>query len=537
MLVFQGFMFIHEFTGRHTMPKSEEHVLTVIAEQLKATGLNYYLQRDIYNANEAIKDSLRNNPSKTGGTGGGIPDVSLLFRYDDEQWVVFIENKSEKDKMGKYGNSGLIDNKTKDGKPNYKQVISKYALNGACYYAQNAYSDTDIKNYLVIGVCGGEDSTKKYIVDISVYIITRDTNSEAIKYKEFKDFSFLSKENIDLTMREVKQSHLSDIQREELLAKSEKSIDDKLTTLNQKMRDDYNIDAKWRINMVVAMILAGMGDRRANITALKADELKGSAEDGNTDADLIIRKINNLLARRNIPNDKREHIVDEIKRTIKHNLNFNEPDESGETINKKLYNEIQSEILPFVENRLLDFAGIVYNKVTDWMGLADDEKNDVVLTPRYIVDLMVKLTRVNRDSYVWDFALGSGGFLISAMNEMLKDARNNESNLVDGLKNKERHIKEKQLLGIEKRSDIQMLAILNMLLVGDGSANIINTDSLTKFEGNYAYPENTEKFPANVFLLNPPYSAEGNGMIFVKKALSMMNTGYAAVIIQDSAGD
>ena len=44
------------------------------------------------------------------------------------------------------------------------------------------------------------------------------------------------------------------------------------------------------------------------------------------------------------------------------------------------------------------------------------------------------------------------------------------------------------------------------------------------------------KFPATAFVLNPPYSAEGNGMIFVEKALSMMNKGYAAIIIQNSAG-
>lgn len=45
-----------------------------------------------------------------------------------------------------------------------------------------------------------------------------------------------------------------------------------------------------------------------------------------------------------------------------------------------------------------------------------------------------------------------------------------------------------------------------------------------------------EKFPADAFILNPPYSAEGNGMIFVEKALSMMDKGYAAIIIQNSAG-
>ena len=81
-----------------------------------------------------------------------------------------------------------------------------------------------------------------------------------------------------------------------------------------------------------------------------------------------------------------------------------------------------------------------------------------------------------------------------------------------------------------------MLAILNMILMGDGSSNILNKDSLKDFNGNYGFGKTNEKFPADAFVLNPPYSAQGNGMIFVEKALSMMDKGYAAIIIQNSAG-
>jgi len=92
------------------------------------------------------------------------------------------------------------------------------------------------------------------------------------------------------------------------------------------------------------------------------------------------------------------------------------------------------------------------------------------------------------------------------------------------------------LLGIEKLPEIYILAVLNMILMGDGSTNLINEDSLKNFNGNYAH-DAQKLFPANVFLLNPPYSAEGNGMIFVQKAFEKMNTGKGAVIIQDSAGN
>ena len=72
--------------------------------------------------------------------------------------------------------------------------------------------------------------------------------------------------------------------------------------------------------------------------------------------------------------------------------------------------------------------------------------------------------------------------------------------------------------------------------MGDGSSNILNKNSLTDFDGKYSFGKNNTHFPADAFVLNPPYSADGNGMNFVERALSMMSKGYAAVIIQNSAG-
>lgn len=61
-----------------------------------------------------------------------------------------------------------------------------------------------------------------------------------------------------------------------------------------------------------------------------------------------------------------------------------------------------------------------------------------------------------------------------------------------------------------------MLAVLNMIMMGDGSSNILNKDSL-KFDGHYGFGKTDEKFPADAFILNPPYSSEGNGMILLKR--------------------
>lgn len=43
-----------------------------------------------------------------------------------------------------------------------------------------------------------------------------------------------------------------------------------------------------------------------------------------------------------------------------------------------------------------------------WLGFTQDKLNDVVLTPSYVAHLLVKLARVDKDSYVWDFATITG---------------------------------------------------------------------------------------------------------------------------------
>ncbi len=210
---------------------------------------------------------------------------------------------------------------------------------------------------------------------------------------------------------------------------------------------------------------------------------------------------------------------------------------NGESKLKTVYTTVEKEIMPiFTSGKHLDFTGKLFNVLNEWVDVPDGDKNDVVLTPRYVTDLMTKLCQVDMNSYVWDYAAGSGGFLISAMKEMINDA-NRRIDSPQERNRKINKIKHEQLLGIEKLPDIYLLAVLNMILMGDGSSNIIHANSLTEFNGNYEQGAlKGQEFPANVFLLNPPYSASGKGFIFVEKALKKMKGGKAAVLIQENAG-
>lgn len=251
-----------------------------------------------------------------------------------------------------------------------------------------------------------------------------------------------------------------------------------------------------------------------------------STEEDNRDGDIIIRKVNSFLNEKKIPKPKKDLIIRTLKNTMITD-NINKP-ENGESQLKRVFSKIVDDLGIYYKIGLnTDFTWKLFNEMYSWMGFTQDKLNDVVLTPSYIAKLLVQLARVNKDSYVWDFATGSAGLLVAAMNEMLNDAKEKATS-PDELHKKEAEIKANQLLGLEILSSVYMLAVLNMIMMGDGSSNIINEDSLTQFNGKYGYGKTDEKFPATAFILNPPYSAEGNGMIFVKRDLSMMSKGYAA---------
>lgn len=321
---------------------------------------------------------------------------------------------------------------------------------------------------------------------------------------------------------------------EEIEAKEyENQIEVKLKKLNQTMQDTLKISVGSRVELVTGMIMAGLGTD--GVAPLEISELKGETGAKTNDGRVLINKIDSFLENRSLPQEKKEMIVNDLSRVFVYSDLWKPV--NGESKLKSVYTSVKNDIMPiFTSAKHLDFTGKLFNVLNAWVDIPDSDKNDVVLTPRYVTELMAKLAQVNKDSYVWDYAVGSAGFLISSMKLMIKDAEERIHSPKE-LAEKIAEIKYKQLLGIEKRSDIYLLAVLNMILMGDGSSNIIHKDSLTEYDGKYEQGEmNGKDFPANVFLLNPPYSAPGKGFIFVKKALSKMNKGKAAIFIQENAG-
>ena len=117
-------------------------------------------------------------------------------------------------------------------------------------------------------------------------------------------------------------------------------------------------------------------------------------------------------------------------------------------------------------------------------------KSGEFYTPRAVTDFVVKMVDPKIGESVADFACGTGGFLVSALNHMKESAE--DTSLNEELK--------KSFYGVEKKSLPYLLCTTNMLLHDINEPNIIRGNSLEKNVRDY---EEEDKF--DVILMNPPY--------------------------------
>lgn len=117
-------------------------------------------------------------------------------------------------------------------------------------------------------------------------------------------------------------------------------------------------------------------------------------------------------------------------------------------------------------------------------------KSGEFYTPRAITDFIVKMVNPQIGESVADFACGTGGFLVSALNHMKEDVSDTRSN----------EVLQKSFYGVEKKSLPYLLCTTNMLLHDINEPMIIRGNSLEKNVRDY---EEDDKF--DVILMNPPY--------------------------------
>ncbi|VVH59538.1 hypothetical protein BAZOLSSOX_747 [uncultured Gammaproteobacteria bacterium] len=161
---------------------------------------------------------------------------------------------------------------------------------------------------------------------------------------------------------------------------------------------------------------------------------------------------------------------------------------------RELTNDIDENINGYVRTyKYYDVLGQFY---IEFLRYSNSDKGlGIVLTPPHITDFFTDIVDIKTDDVVLDNCTGTGGFLVSAMKNMI-DKCNGDSS-------QENSIKQHQLYGIEYQPEMYPLAVSNMFLHGDGKSNILSGSC---FDEDIIKTIKTKK--PTVGFLNPPYKSD-----------------------------
>ena len=413
-------------------------------------------------------DKLLKSASKT-GIGKGYPDFIIQFN-DKSDFIAVIECKPD---VLKHESSER--NKYKD-----------YAVDGVLLYASYLSKDFDV---LAIGVSGTTEQNLK----VSHFLqLKGDVTAEPIfaekllrpedyitgyindKRKYRQDYAslllFANRLNTQLHTNKVSESNRSLLISAILIALDKESF---------KIAYQVENDPSRLSQMVVDAVKAQLQD-----SGIQRDRLA-----------ILVEKFNFLT-----------------NETVLQKKN-------GEL--RRIIEEVDSEVNSFIKNyRYRDVLSDLY---VEFLQYANSDKGlGIVLTPPHITSFFAKLAQVNKNSIVYDNCVGTGGFLIAAMKQMIEDTA--------GDRQAENSIKQSQIYGVEIQSNIYPLAVSNMYINQDGKSNVILGDCFDE-----AIIKKIKANRPNVGFLNPPYkgnkSIDREELEFVVNNLDCLQQGSTCIAI------
>ncbi|MGZ8284592.1 MAG: N-6 DNA methylase [Allosphingosinicella sp.] len=298
--------------------------------------------------------------------------------------------------------------------------------------------------------------------------------------------------------------------------------------LNKEL-NDYSIVEYERCTLVSAILLALQN------AAFKAS-YKEQATSKNLEptperlADFIVTSINNVLKDADIDSGRVSSMIGEYEKIKNHSIaksprikKKKASEQQDNYVLRDITERLQKTVLPLITlgDKGYDVLGRFYREFIRYAGT--DKKTGLVLTPQHITEFFCDVVSLNANDVTFDSCCGSGGFLISAMKHMLEKAGPDQK--------MRRGIKENQLLGIERRTDMFTFACSNMMMSGDGKSHIYQGDSFAN-----EIVELIRGLKPTVAFLNPPYDVGEDGQLeFIENALNCLQpSGRCAAIVQMS---
>lgn len=443
---------------------SKEKITDIfIAELLKKAKINYIPEEGI---NKEVKEALK-TASKRGTGKHGFPE----FTAQSKDFILIIEDKIDLEKHA------LYENREENILSMNHKAIQGYALNGALHYAQKIVSGTNFKKVFAFGCTG--DEKHHQITPIFVNKSKYEILSDIENFENFTD------ENIEKYYEEQILGKIPEEEKEIMI------LCDQAKILHEALRNYGQLGETEKPLVVSAILLALNDEENKNLL----NRLEGNS--GRTDGIEIFDALKASLKNSKVHSENQGIVLNQFT-LIKDRAILNQIDERlGKTplkyftefIKDKIYDKISSYKHP------ADVLGNFYGEFMKYSG-GDGQTLGVVLTPHHITDLFCDLVGLNQDDVIFDPCCGTGGFLLAGMHRMLEQSQND--------KDKIKHIKKKQIYGIEVREDMFSIATTNMILRRDGKSNLKRKDFLK------TDPKKLQKDKYTVGFINPPYSQRKN---------------------------
>lgn len=414
------------------------------------------------------------------GKGVGKPEFLIRSRnYPD--FIIVVECKADRNK-----HQSLYLNQYKD-----------FAVDGVINYS--AYLS---KQFNVIAIAVSGQSERDVLIDMYLWVKNDASYSPLIDtdknpVKKFNQFEKLV--NFAITDHKVEQARYAD-----LIAFSKE--------VHNYMRDYAKLSETEKPLLVSGILIALMN----NAFARNYKDYDQRTELANELTKAIEREIEKAV----IPKAKKMNMVQPYSFIGVHPELIRINVTAAETPLYRLIADIDQHVKPFISTyHSFDVIGQFYGEFLRYTG-GDGKGLGIVLTPKHITELFAKLANLTPQSVVLDTCAGTSGFLISAMHEMIKEAKGDEEQI--------KTIKKQGLIGVEQQPNMYALAASNMILRGDGKANLYQgscfDEAITKEISNRA----------TVGFINPPYSQKGEGLHeldFVYHLLNCLKPNGIAVAI------
>ena len=444
---------------------------------------------------ESVRRQLK-SASKSGQGGAGAPEF-IISSPSTPDFLVIVECKADPiDHISPLCKALFNGQEVSEDKFQYVKRTQRYAVDGVLHYAQRLSKEF---NVIAIAVSG---ETKSSMV-ISSYLVAKGRNT-------FKELCTKEQKNVDeLIHWEDYIEHATydpTVQRmrfDELMAFSR--------DLHDFMRDHAKLTESEKPLMVSGTLIALRNKAfTKSYGEYTPEELQRE----------WMRVIKEEIHKADIPKAKKDNMAQPYSSIAVH-------PELGKAVKgwpkgvlHELIKRLNEKVWPFISiYHDFDVVGQFYGEFLKYTG-GDKKALGIVLTPRHITELFAMLANVTKDSKVLDICAGTGGFLISAMREMMKSALT---------ENEQLQIKQHGLIGVEQQPNMFALAASNMILRGDGKANLHQGSCFDD-----AIVKAITAHKCDVGMLNPPFSqgdADLHELYFVKHMLDCLRKGGTGIAI------